>query len=64
VRKIGDEWIVYFDEYTRGRYGAVKSNDLKHWESISDKLFFPEGARHGTIFTVFDEVLAKLRQLR
>jgi beta-xylosidase len=62
--KIGDEWIVYFDEYTRGRYGAVKSKDLKHWESISDKLSFPEGARHGTIFTVSDEVLAKLLELR
>jgi beta-xylosidase len=62
--KIGDEWIVYFDEYTRGRYGAVKSKDLKHWESITDKPSLPEGARHGTIFTVTDAVLAKLLELR
>ena len=52
VLKIGDYWIVYYDEYTRHHYGAVRSKDLVNWEVINDKLSFPEGIRHGTAFKV------------
>jgi PelA/Pel-15E family pectate lyase len=58
--KVDREWIVYFDLYRDKRYGAVKSSDLKNWESVTDKLVMPAGARHGTVFTVSDEVLSKL----
>lgn len=50
--KIGNEWVVYFDKYTQGKYGAVSSTDLKTWTDISDKVHFPAGTRHGTIFTI------------
>ena len=40
--KIGERWIVYFDEYTRGRYGAIASADMKKWENISSKAVFPQ----------------------
>ncbi len=49
---IGAQWIVYFDKYTRHTYGAVSSPDLKTWTDISDKISFPKGARHGTVFTI------------
>lgn len=62
--KIGDEWILYYDEYTRDKYGAIKSKNLKDWEIISDKLNFPEGARHGTVFKAPQKVLAKLLALK
>ncbi len=58
--RINNEWIVYFDMYRDKRYGAVKSADLKNWETVTDKLAMPAGARHGTVFTVSDEVLARL----
>jgi len=58
--KIGEQWIVYFDKYTQGKYGAVASSDLKTWEDISDKVQFPRGTRHGTIFQVAPSVLQKL----
>ncbi len=58
--RINDEWIVYFDLYRDKRYGAVKSSDLKNWEPVTDKLVMPAGARHGTVFTVSDEVLSRL----
>jgi hypothetical protein len=29
--------------------GAVTSADLKHWQDISDQLYFPEGAQHGAV---------------
>src|SRR5665647_2876210 len=50
--KIDDTWYVYFDKYTEKKFGAVKSKDLIHWEDISDKITFPDGVRHGTIFEV------------
>lgn len=58
--KVGEQWIVYFDKYTQGRYGAAASRDLKEWEDISDKVQFPRGTRHGTSFAVSREVLDKL----
>ncbi len=58
--KIDGQWIVYFDEYTRGRYGAVASADMKKWESISPKLSFPKNTRHGTAFAVPQEVFKNL----
>src|SRR5215475_751246 len=58
--RVNNEWIVYFDMYRDKRYGAVKSADLKNWETVTDKLSMPAGARHGTVFAVSDGVLAQL----
>lgn len=58
--KISDEWIVYFDKYTLGKYGAVSSRDLENWADISDKVTFPKGARHGTVFTITNEEFRNL----
>jgi hypothetical protein len=60
--KIGDRWIVYFDEYTRERYGAIASGDMKKWENISQKISFPKGARHGTAFAVPESILQNLQK--
>jgi len=59
--KVGDAWIVYYDEYTRKRFGAIRSKDLRTWEVISDRISFPEGVRHGTAFEVDPAVIARLR---
>ena len=58
--KIEGRWIVYFDKYTQHKYGAVISQDLKDWEDISNKVEFPEGTRHGTVFEVNKEILDNL----
>ncbi len=50
--KVGDAWLVYFDEYTRKRYGAVRTRDFMTWEDVSDSVRFPVGARHGTTIAV------------
>jgi hypothetical protein len=52
VAKVGDQWIVYFDKYRDHKYGAVSSSDLTHWNDISEKVSFPKGARHGTVFKI------------
>jgi len=60
VIKIGKNWIVYFDKYTEHKYGAVMSKDLRTWEDISDKAHFPNGTRHGTVFTISKNEFNKL----
>lgn len=52
VAHVGDQWVVYFDKYRDHKYGAVSSTDLTHWKDISDKISFPKGARHGTVFKI------------
>jgi hypothetical protein len=63
VLKLGNQWIVYFDKYTLHTYGAVASTDLVNWTDISDKISFPKGARHGTVFTISRSEFNKLQAL-
>lgn len=59
---VGDTLYVYFDKYTSGGYGAVRSlDDGKTWTDVSQQVSFPEGIRHGTAFRVSEEVLDKLK---
>jgi len=58
--KIGDTWFVYFDKYVEKKMGAVISKDLKTWEDISDKVTFPDGMRHGTLFEGDEKILIAL----
>jgi len=59
----GDTWYVYFDYYTRSRYGAVRTRDFEHWEPYSDSLITPRGIRHGSAFLAPASVLRGLLAL-
>ena len=41
--RIGDDYLVYFDCYTKGRYGAVRSRNLKDWEDVTSRWSSPKG---------------------
>jgi hypothetical protein len=56
----GGWWYVYFDYYTRGRYGAVRTRDFAAWEPFSDSLQTPRGIRHGSAFLAPAAVLRGL----
>lgn len=60
--KIDEYWIVYFDKYRKHNMGAIRSKDLVNWEDISDRVYFPKGTRHGTVFAVKKEIVEKLRK--
>ncbi len=62
VAKVEGQWIVYFDQYTKNKMGAVTSNDLKSWEDISDKVSFPHGTRHGTVFKISKDEFENLNK--
>ena len=57
------EWsYIYYDEYTRGRYGAVRTKDFKHFEPFTDSLHAPR-MRHGSAFLAPMWVLKGLQAL-
>jgi hypothetical protein len=58
--KIGDYTYVYFDKYTEGKMGAVRSKNLTEWEDISGMVTFPDGMRHGTIISVNEKIINSL----
>jgi hypothetical protein len=58
--RIGKTWYVYFDKYRDRKYGAVTSQDLKTWTDISEKVIFPNEARHGTVLEIDEKVLETL----
>jgi acetyl esterase/lipase len=60
--QVGDEFLVYFDHYTKPQYyGALRSQDLVHWEDVSKSVSFPPGTRHGTVLRVSEEVVTRLQ---
>src|SRR5690606_11932489 len=60
--KLKDKWVVYFDKYIEKEYGAVTSKNLNEWEDISEKIDFPNGERHGSIFKITAELFEKLKK--
>ena len=55
-------WTVYFDRYRKHEMGAVFSADLESWTDISERIHFPEGTKHGSVFRVKQSELEKLKQ--
>ncbi len=65
VARIGEEWWIYFDHYTRPHYyGAVKTRDWQSFEDVSAQVRFPAGHRHGTVVPLTEEELRRLEQRR
>jgi beta-xylosidase len=62
--KIADTWYLYYDAYIRHRYEGIRSKDLKNWESITNKLVFPRGTKHGTVLKVTNDILETLLELK
>ena len=61
--QVGDEVILYFDAYTAGHYGALRSRDMRQWDDVSARLRFPPGVRHGTAFAAPASLVERLAGL-
>lgn len=57
---ISGDRIVYYDCYSAGKYGAVRSQNGGEWEDVANLVSFPKGTRHGTAFEVDKETFEKL----
>lgn len=66
VLQVGDEVIVFYDAYTAGHYGALRTRDMLNWEDVTAKLRFPgagtkQRVRHGTAFAAPVELLERIK---
>jgi len=50
--RLGDRYIVYYDIYEQGHFGAASTTDFVHWQDETRRVRFPDKARHGTIVRV------------
>ena len=58
---VGSSIYLYFDCYTKHRFGAVRSDDMgATWRDVSNEISFPKGIRHGTAFAVDKSFVDKL----
>lgn len=60
VLKVGDDWIIYFDAYQEGIYGAVRTRDFRTFANITDEVSFPKDHKHGTVLRVSRKQAEKL----
>jgi hypothetical protein len=59
----GGDAVCFFDCYTRHRYGAMRSRDLRTWTDCSESITMPAGARHGTIVEIDDALGREVERL-
>jgi GH43 family beta-xylosidase len=52
VAKVGDEYLMYFDYYVHGRYGALRTRDFAAWTDVTDQVHTVPGQRHGTLLSI------------
>ena len=62
VEKVDSDYIIYFDEYRKFSYGAVKTKDFIHYTNISNIISVPQGHKHGTIFKAPVSVIENLKK--
>jgi hypothetical protein len=60
VAKVGNEYVVYYDQYRDKIYGAMKTKDFKSFTDITKEVTVPVGHKHGTIFMANKRILKGL----
>lgn len=62
VAKVGDDYLIYYDQYRDKIYGAMKTKDFKSFTDITKQIDVPTGHKHGTIFTVSKKKVKQLKR--
>jgi alpha-L-fucosidase len=63
VAKVGDDWLIYYDAYRKGIYGAAKTRDFKTFTDVTSEVAFPKGHKHGTALVVPRSVVDYLNKV-
>jgi len=59
--KIGEQWLVYYDRFTKNKYGVVIFSDLKSWVKMDKMLKMPKDARHGSVLKISGQTLSRMQ---
>ena len=60
VEKLGEDYLIYYDQYRDKIFGAMKTRDFKSFTDVTKEVSLPEGHKHGTVFEIKKK---KLKQL-
>ena len=63
VLNLQNDWLIYYDSYREKTYSTQKTKDFKTFTDISQEVTFPEGHKHGTVFTAPESLVIHLIQL-
>ncbi|WP_297088191.1 glycoside hydrolase family 43 protein [uncultured Draconibacterium sp.] len=63
VLNLGEDWLIYYDSYREKIYSTQKTKDFKTFSNISSEVTFPDGHKHGTVFTASESILNNLIEL-
>jgi len=58
VEKLGDKYLIYFDEYQKFSFGAVQTKDFIHFHRA--EVSVPKGHKHGTIFKAPESIIRNM----
>ena len=58
----GAGWLLLYDYCMGNDYGVSRSENLFDWQ-IEAEISFPDAARHGSVFSVNENKLARLREM-
>jgi hypothetical protein len=57
-----DRWMLFFDAYMDGYWGARVSVDLETWITMTGGVTFPKGPRHGSVLEVELDIVERLER--
>lgn len=55
-------YYIYYDSYRHGIYGAHRTQDFVTFEDYTDKVRFPVGHKHGTVFMADESIVDNLKR--
>jgi len=62
VAKVGDDYLIYYDQYRDKIFGAMKTKDFKTFTDITKEISLPQGHKHGTIFMVKKKKIKQIQK--
>lgn len=62
VIKVKKDYLIYYDEYRKKIYSAMRTRDFKTFEDVTKEISMPDGHKHGTIIKVSKKTITNLRE--
>ena len=60
VTKVGDDYLIYYDQYRDKIFGAMKTKDFITFTDATRNVSLPQGHKHGTVFMVKKKIVKNL----
>ncbi|MEX0332618.1 MAG: glycoside hydrolase family 43 protein [Puniceicoccaceae bacterium] len=62
VLKVGDAWLLYYDQHMIDVYGCRRTVDFQNWDNLDAEVEFPHRAKHGSFVAVDRAFLLQLME--